>query len=263
MSAGSCPTCGAAVTAEQKFCPQCGMRLPDTDGTAVLDTPPHETSAAPVELLHADARFYGVTPPIAVLVLAVAAVAVAVLLLAQGSEVPGLVVLVIAVLLFVGFVVLAKRETVRNARERAGSVLESLAVRSGARRELVRLHHERERLAADRERALTALGRAVWDDDAAGREAAEAELRRLTDAVSAKEGEMQAITEAAQAHIERSRLQADTTSVIEPPQPGPEPGGPGPMPEPYPPPDEGDPPMPAPVPEPYPPPDEGDPPQPR
>ena len=244
MSAGiSCPTCGAAVTAEQKFCAQCGMRLPDADGTAVIETPPHETSAAPVELMQAEPRFYGVTPPIAVLVLAVATVAVAVLLLAQGSEAPGLVVLAFAVLLFAGFVVLAKRETVRNARERAGSVLESLAVRSGARRELVRLHHERERLAREREAQLAALGRAVWDGDGPGREAAEAELRRLTEAVSAKEGEMQAITEAAQAHIERSRLQADTTSVLEPPQPGPEPGGPA-VPEPYPPPDEGDPPQP-------------------
>jgi hypothetical protein len=261
-SAGSCPTCGAGVDERSRFCAQCGTRLPDTDGTAVADPPPHETSSAPVDLMRTDPRFYGVTPPMALLVLAFAALAVAVLLLAQGNTLAGAGVLVVAAVLFGGFVLLAKREAVRNARERAGSVLETLAVRGRARQDVLRLRQELHALAAERERGFATLGRAVYEADEEQIRAAQAELRRCHEQMTAKEAKMQTIVAEAEAHIHRSRLQTEATNIIEPPQPGGPPDDPmGPLPpEPYPPPDEGDPPQPAPVPEPYPP-DEIDPPR--
>lgn len=260
---GNCPTCGAKVDGRSRFCAQCGTRLPGTDGTAVIDTPPHETIRAPVDVMRSEARFYGVTPPIAVLVLAFAALAVAILLLAQGDTIIGAVVLVAAVVLLGGFVVLAKREAVANARERAGSVIESMAVRGRARQEVLRLRRELHALGQERERGFTTLGRAVYAGDENEIEAAQDELRRYHDEIAAKEALMQTIVAEAEAQIQRSRLQTESTSIIEPPQPGgpTDPGGPVPVPEPYPPPDEADPPQPEPIPEPYPP-DEIDPPRP-
>ena len=257
----TCSTCGASVADDSKFCPQCGSRLPGTDGTAVLDEPLDETGRVPV-VRHTEPRFYGVTPPITVLVLAFAALAVAVVLFVQGSTVAGAVLSVAAVALFGGFVVLAKREEVRNARERAGSVIESLAVRGRARQELLRTRQELHVLAQQREREIYALGYAVYEGNDEQIEAAQEVLRRTQEAIAVKEAQMQTIVADAEAQIQRSRLQADSTNVIEPPQPGPtDPGGPVPVPEPYPPPDEGTPPTPEPVPEPYPP-GEAEPPRP-
>lgn len=255
MRASSCPTCGAEVDSGSRFCALCGTRLQGTDGTAVIDTPPHETSRAPVDVMRSEARFYGVTPPVTVLVLAFAAVAVAIVLLAQGDTIVGGVVLAVAVVLFAGFVVLAKREAVTRARDRAGSVIESLAVRGRARQEVLRLRQELHALGEQRERGFATLGRAVYHGDEHQVEAAQDELRRHHEEIAAKEAQMQTIVAEAEAQIQRSRLQTDTTNVIQPPQPGGpiDPGGPIPVPEPYPPPDEADPPQPEPVPEPYPP----------
>lgn len=259
----SCPTCGAGVDKRSRFCAQCGTRLPGTDATAVIETPPHETSRAPVDVMRSDARFYGVTPPITVLVLAFAALAVAVLLLAQGNTLIGVVVLLVAAVLFAAFVTLAKREAVAQARERAGSVIESLAVRGRVRQELLRLRREIHLLGERRERGFATLGRAVYEGDEDQVQATQDELRRCHEEIAAKEAQMQTIVAEAEAQIQRSRLQTDSTNVIQPPQPGgpTDPGGPVPLPEPYPPPDEADPPQPEPVPEPYPP-DEADPPKP-
>lgn len=257
----NCATCGAKLPRTARFCPRCGTRIAGAEETAILDTPPHETSAAPVDLMRAEARFYGVTPPIAVLVLAVTALAVAVLLLAQGSAVAGGIVLAASIFLLAFFLVLAKREAVNRARERAGSLVESLTIRSGARRELIRLQHELHWLHGSQERWFYALGRAVYGNSEEEIETAKTALATLSGQIAAKEEQMRTITNEARALIDQSRLQAETTSVIEPqPSPVPDPAGPLTVPEPYPPPDEGDPPQPAPLPEPYPP-DEIEPPQ--
>jgi hypothetical protein len=231
----------------------------------VLDTPPHETSRAPATLVPHETRFYGVTPPIAVLVLAVAALAVAILLLAQGSTAAGVIVLVAAVLLLVAFAALTRRRELRRARARAGSLVESLSVRSGARREVLRLRRELEELGAARQGALLALGTAVYEGDEAGMERTREVVRGLGEGIESREAEMQTIIETAEAQIAQAKLGEQPTSVIDPPtpSPSPDPAGPVTVPEPYPPPDEGDPPQPAPIPEPYPPPDEPTPPQPQ
>ena len=262
MPSNECAACGARNAAKNRFCGECGARLPGADGTAVLETPPHETSASPVHVVPPEPRFYGVTPPIAVLVLAVAAAAVSILLLAQGSTLVGLLVLGVALALGAAFLALARLQAVDRARERASSLFERAAVRSGARRRLLQLRYELEQDASARERALLALGAAVYGSDEAGIESLRAELSGLDQAIAAKEAEMETITAGAEALIQRSQLRSQSTELIEPLTPGtdPDPGGPVIIPEPYPPPDEGDPATPAPVPEPYPP-DEITPPQ--
>jgi ElaB/YqjD/DUF883 family membrane-anchored ribosome-binding protein len=135
-----------------------------------------------------------------------------------------------------------------------GWMLEVVAVRSGAGRELSRLRNEILRLVAERDSRLRDLGAAVYDEDDEARQKLTDEIRRLDEAAKEKEGEMQAIAEAAQEHIQRGRLSVQPTLI--------EAAAPVPVPEPYPPPDEGTPPQQPLIPEPSPPPDEGTPPSP-
>ena len=100
---------------------------------------------------------------------------------------------------------------------------------------------------AHRRDLLTVFG------DAAYRGAPTEGLRSELEAVDARaaelEGEVQRVAAEGRERIERARLAVQETQMVS-------------VPEPYPPPDEGNPPTPAPIPEPLPPPDEGTPPQP-
>jgi hypothetical protein len=142
-----------------------------------------------------------------------------------------------------------------SLRLRGRALVEAFAAQSAARREVIGLRHEVERLRGRRDAWLRDLGRAVYDGDDAGSERGKAAIRDLDQEIAAKEERMTEIALQAQAHVAQVQAEARPTELLEPPAPAP-------VPEPYPPPDEGTPPTPAPVPEPYPPPDEGDPPQP-
>jgi hypothetical protein len=262
VSTASCPTCGAGVGALARFCPQCGTRIDETGRTVVQEVPPHESTVAPAVVVRQDASFYGITPPVALLVLGVAAVAVGGLLAIQGSVLLGVVLVLLGAVVLGIFVAGERRRDVERARARAASAVERMSVRSGARRQLQRLQHQLEQQVRDRERWVTAFGYAVWNEDEAGTTAARAEIARFNDGIMATEVEMRTIAVEAGARIEQSRLQSQPT-MIDPPAPVPsEPTGPVIVPEPYPPPDEGDPAGPVTVPEPYPP-DEATPPQAR
>jgi hypothetical protein len=261
VSAVSCPNCGAALGALARFCPQCGTRIADAGHTLVQELPAHESTRAPAVVVRAEPSFYGITPPVALLVLGAAAVAVGILLVAQGSGLVGAIVVAFGLLVLGAFLVTERRRDVERARERAASLVERVSVRSGARREVVRLQRLLFQYVQEREGWIHALGYAVWNSDEPGTGHAKAEIARLNDWITATEAQMRTITAEAEALISQSRLQSQPTMIEPAPAPSPDPAGPVTVPEPYPPPDEGDPPMPAPVPEPYPPPDEGSPPQ--
>jgi hypothetical protein len=158
-----------------------------------------------------------------------------------------------------------------SLRSRGRATLEAISVQSRARRELMTIRLELERLAAERGERLRGLGDAVYRNDAAGTESARTAVRELDDRIAAKEAQMTEVAERTHEHVEQVQAQARPTEMIEPPLPPDEPAEPYPpaipepyppaIPEPYPPPDEGTPPEPAPIPEPYPPPDEADPPR--
>jgi hypothetical protein len=254
MPAASCANCASRLPKRSRFCHECGARVGAGEGeTAVEEVPPEETGPVPVELAIATPRFFGVTPPAAVLALAAASLALAILLLASGHPIVGGALLAVAVVLGLFFVGLARRlpdtavarvssGAMDAIRVRARLAFEAITVHSSARVELFRLRRDLAQLLAERAECARVLGEAVYADDASASESARARMAELDGLISAKEGEMEQTAAGAMERIQRAQLQVQPTQIETPEPPAP--------PEPYPPPTE--PPVPVPVPEPTP-----------
>jgi len=256
VPAASCLNCGTRLPKRSRFCPECGTRVgAGPDETTVEDVPSHETGPVPVEISTATPRFFGVTPPSAILALAAACLAGGIAMLATGHTIVGGALLGVALVLGAFFVELARRlpetpvvrfstHAFQTLRDRGGSAVESLAAQSSARVELFRLRRELAVLIAQRAEFARILGEAVYAGDQEGTESARAQMAELDGSISAKEDEMEQTAASATERIQRAQLQVQPTQ-IEPPAPPPEP-----YPEPTPPP------QPVPVPEPTPEPSE-------
>jgi ElaB/YqjD/DUF883 family membrane-anchored ribosome-binding protein len=249
----------------------------DPDTTAIEPVPPDETGAVPVHMTTATPRYFGVTPPFAVLFLTVVSLAFAIVVFLQGHVVAGAVLLLAAALFASVFVAAARRlpETavgrlwqalVTSVRDQTGFAVEAVSAQSGARMELFRLRRELSELARERAEAARELGEAVYGGADERVEQARERMRELDDALAAKEREMNIVAAQANERIERAQLQVQETAVVEPPnvpEPMPvpsEPPGPVTVPEPSPVPSEPPAPVPAPDPVPEPSPPEPEPP---
>jgi hypothetical protein len=264
----SCDNCGARLPKRSRFCPECGIRTGAGPGeTAVHELPPDETGPVPVQLSMAAPRFFGVTPPAAVLALAAASLALAIVLLVSGHVIVGGALLGVAVVLAVFFVGLVRRlpdspvsrlssGAVEALRARAGFAVETLSAHSGAQIELFRLRRELAEILAERAESARVLGEAVYADDEEGIASARSRMEELDGLVSVKEEEMERTAAGAMERIQRAQLQVQPTQVETPqpvPEPFPEPSpAPQPVPIPEPMPEPSEPPGPTIVPEPGP-----------
>jgi hypothetical protein len=265
--ARKCPNCGSRVTKRARFCPECGVRL-EEGGTAVQEVPLEETGRVPVEVTTAEPRFFGVTPPTATLALAVASLTLGIVLLVTGHVLVGGILLAVAGIFFALFASLARKlpETatarvskgaLQAARARAGFAVESLAVRSSARKELLTLRREVLDLQSERSRAAQTLGEAVYAGDAKARKAAREKMQELDGLIAAKEEAMEQTATGAMERLQRAQLQVQPTLIETPEPPSPEPypepaPTPAPVPVPEPTPEPSEPPGPVRVPEPGP-----------
>jgi hypothetical protein len=258
-SAASCSNCGEAVPEGARFCPSCGGRL-DGGSTAVIPPPPNETGRVPVAVARTEPHLFGVTPPLAVLVLAVAALVVGILLTVLDRGLFGGLLLVLAGLLLVLYVVVSRPGgAVDAAGERLRFAATAFGASTAARRESVRLRNDLTRLRSDREQRLRELGAAVYGDDEAETARLRQELADLDEEIAGRERELPLVAARAREQVSKAKLEVQATKMVEiPGEPGIEPPEPVRIPEPYPQPGEADPPEPARVPEPYPPPDEAD-----
>ena len=229
-----------------------------------MEVPPEETGPVPVHYDRAEPHYYGITPTTLVLVLAAAVLAIAIFLLVSGHWPFGLIALGLSILLIVVFiegnrrrpdtVVRSTAEALDSFRSRASVAADSWATRNLAARQVLVLRRELERMREVRAQLLFELGDAVYRGDEQATETARGQLEEL-DALSARrESEMQAVVAAAQERLRQRKLEVQPTEMVEvPDEPGEsDPGGPVVIPEPYPPPDEGNPPEPAIIPEPSP-----------
>ncbi len=201
-----CTVCGASIPAGARFCPACGTPVGGNTRTRT--------------------RWFGLTPPTLVLVVAVLLLAVALVLLALGSWVAGLLVLGLALLCAAAFLEAGRRKpdtaaarssvgAVETLRSRAGFAAQSLRARSSAHREVARRRTEAMQLAGERERVLRALGEAVHrgGDGAAER----ARLRELDGRLAELEREIGAIAVQTRNRVEEARLEVQKTEVVRPP----------------------------------------------
>jgi hypothetical protein len=230
-----CSNCGTSVPAASRFCPECGRPMTAeaaASATAVYDAPPR--------------RLWPPDP----LVLVVLLIAVGgVILLVGGQWAWG-----VAVMLVAGLVFLSQREVERRAarvafaslRERFSARRDVWSARSRGQLELFRARRELAELEARRARGFHDLGRAVFDEDETGIEAARTALAETVRRIEEKEAEIQTLVEHIDQRVRHAQAGVQPTEKLEAP---PEPAR---VPEPWPPPDEGDPPAPVPVPEPSP-----------
>jgi hypothetical protein len=228
-----CSNCGSGVPAASRFCPECGRPL--LAGSS-------ETGSE-----GAGRRRWWPPDPLLLLVALIAAGGT--LLLVGGKWAWGLVVLLVA-----GLVFLSQREVERQAaratlaalRARFSAHREVFAARSRGQFDIFCARRELADLEAERIRLYTDLGRAVFEEDETGMESGKKAVGEVAGRIQEKEAEIQTLIEQTDARVRQLQAGVAPTEKLESP---PEPAR---IPEPWPPPDEGDPPEPVPVPEPSP-----------
>jgi hypothetical protein len=226
MSVVECPTCGATVPAESRFCSECGTPNPVAEGV--------ETRL----------RKYWSPPDLGLLAGLVLAGTGIVLLGAQ-------VWLWAAVALALAAVVFLLRW--EAGRRRTGAAIARLSAhrrvvgaRSRGQIELFRLRRELAELQVERGQSYQELGRATHAGDSHAARAATGHVDDVAARIAAKEAEITALLQEMEQRVRRAQAEATPTHRLEAP---PEPAR---IREPFPPPDEGTPPEPARVPEPFP-----------
>ena len=265
--ARKCPNCGSRLTKKARFCPECGVRV-EEGGTVIQELPQEETGPVPVEITIAAPRFFGVTPPAAVLALGAASLALGIVLLVTGHTVVGGVLLAVAGIFFALFSSLARRLPDTTAarvsmgalgavRSRASFAVEALTVHSSARVELFKLRRELLELVAQRAECARVFGEAVYADDSEASETARERLAELDGLIAAKEEAMEQTASGAVERLQRAQLQVQPTQIETPEPPSPEPypeptPPPAPVPMPEPTPEPSEPPGPVRIPEPGP-----------
>lgn len=265
--ARKCRNCGSRLTKKARFCPECGVRV-EEGGTVVQELPREETGPVPVEITTAAPRFFGVTPPAAVLALGATSLALGIVLLITGHTVVGGILLAVAGIFFALFSSLARRLPDTTAarvsmgalgavRARAGFAVEAVTVHSSVRVELFKLRRELLELAAQRAECARVFGEAVYADDPEASETARARMAELDGLIAAKEEAMEQTASGAVERLQRAQLQVQPTQIETPEPPSPEPypeptPPPAPVPMPEPTPEPSEPPGPVRIPEPGP-----------
>jgi len=167
----SCAHCGRDLPAESVFCPSCGRRT---------DAPPTAPREVPIDVQHAEPRYFGLGPPIFVFSLGVGLLVLGVTLLIVGSVALGVIALVLAACLLPTFLAGARRwpettiaragiSTADRVRDEADVAAASISTWSRAGRDVVRLRKNQFRLRRERDQKIRELGQAVFDEDGRAR----------------------------------------------------------------------------------------------
>jgi len=215
----SCAHCGRDLPAESVFCPSCGRRT---------DAPPTGSSAGPrdvpIDVQHAEPRYFGLGPPIFVFSLGVGLLVLGVILLIVGSVALGVIALVLAACLLPTFLAGARRwpettiaragiSTADRVRDEADVAAASISTWSRAGRDVVRLRKDQFRLRRERDQKIRELGQAVFDEDGRADEL-KADAKELDGQIEANERELARTIAGARRHVRKGRAAVVTTEVF-------------------------------------------------
>ncbi len=218
MSADSCPTCGANVPAESRFCPECGAPAIGPDGV--------ETRL----------RKYWSAPD-AGLLAGIALAGVGILLVGIQVWLWGILVLVLAAAVLVLRSKAGRRGTgvaLGAASARLTAHRRVVGARSHGQLELFRLRRELAELQSERSRGYHELGRATHAGDEAEADAAKAQLDDVGLRIVAKEAEIGALVGQMEERVRRAQAEVTPTEPLPEPVPESAPDDPAPDPEPPP-----------------------------
>lgn len=214
MSTASCPTCGASVRPESRFCAECGTPVVGPEGV--------ETRL----------RTYWSSPDLSLIAAVVLAVAGVGLIGAQ-IWLWGILALALGAAIFVLRWEAGRRGTgalLGRARARLGAHRRVVGARSRGQLELFRLRRELAELQSERSRGYHELGRATHAGDRPAADAAAAELDDVAERIAAKEAEIAALVEEMQERVRQAQAEVAPTHQLERspeaayvPEPDPEP----------------------------------------
>ena len=212
----TCSHCGGDLPAAAVFCPSCGRRTDLAD----------DSSDVPVDVQHAEPRYFGLGPPIFVFVLGVGLLVLGVILLVTGSVALGVIAIVLAACLLPTFLAGARRwpdttiaragiSTADRVRDEADVAVTSISTWSRAGRDVVRLRKEQFRLRRERDAKIGELGRSVFDEDGRADELKTA-ARELDEQIASNERELQRTIAGARRRVRKGRAAVVATEVIKP-----------------------------------------------
>ena len=213
----ACSHCGGDLPASAVFCPSCGRRT---------DAPPTEARDAPVDVQHAEPRYFGLGPPVFVFSLGAGLLVLGVILLATGSVAFGVIAIVFAACLLPTFLAGARRwpdtpiaragiSTADRVRDETDVAVASISTWSQAGRDVVRLRKGTFQLRRDRDARIRELGQSVFDEDGRADEL-KAAAKRLDERIAANDRELQRTVASARRRVRKGRAAVVPTEVIKP-----------------------------------------------
>ena len=218
----TCSHCGGTLPAEATFCPSCGRRT---------DAPLSERDE-PIDVQHAEPRYFGIGTPGFVLAAAAALLLLGIVLAATGFVIVGIVAIAVAVCLVPVFVAGARRwpdtsiaqigvSTADRVRGEVGVAIESVSAWTRAGRDVARLRKEQFQLRRRRDGIVRELGVSFYSDDGRADEL-KAAAKALDEQMASNELELQRAVASARRQTRKGRATVVATEVIKP-EPVPEP----------------------------------------
>ena len=221
----TCSHCGGDLPDNATFCPSCGRRT---------DLPAPEPREEPIDVQHADPRYFGLGSPVFVFGVMLVLLVVGIVLVALGKLAAGLVLIILAACLLPTFLAGARRwpetrlarvgvSTAGRVRDEADVAAESISSWSKAGRDVVRLRKEQYRLRRERDAKIRELGVSVFEEDGRADEL-KASAQELEDRRLRNEREQQRAIASARRGTRKRRAAVVATEVIQPEQENPEKG---------------------------------------